>query len=589
MTDIVNHLNTDSAIPNSEISNRVASDALTPDAVIHNAVIPNAVTPNAAAATQVTAEAVRLDSRPDTVPAPMTDLPSIVDVGLANFVVPRSSRVKLLFLFGPLGALMAGGLVALLGPAIGVAFVSMVAVLIMVWNHPPIAGYAMIAGAPLIVGFGRDQVLPLLRPNEALLFALCALLGIRWLLYSRRVSVRLNRMDMVMLAVVFTGFLLPLLIQLGRLREVSADDAFYALVFVRIGLLYGIVRHTIRTPGQVRTALSLSLVAGVFVGILGTFDSLNLLGAAEKLNPYFPNDGQITDDGRGAATIGNPIGYGVYMAMNAMIAISMLLANERPRWLIAMAAVICSVGVFGSGQIGPSLSFLVGIAALALSTKSTYRLIRISLPALLVAMLVVIPLGERRINGFDAFAISGANRQAIHEQGGSDEGRNLFEANPGSSWDVRLYNLETFFLPEFRDPANVAFGVTPQARVASPREGEEFIWIESGILWLIWSGGVPLFLTWFGLLGVGAATARKQLSTVHGPVGIAAAATVGALAVVGVAMIFDPHMTLRGSADLLYPLLALMMTGWRLQKLSSQPEGDLAVANAPAHTERREL
>lgn len=556
---------------------------------IVNHVSPTPEIPHSADAAQVTKDAADLDARPDTVPAPVSDLRSILGLGLSNFVVPRSLRVKLLFLFGPFAALVAGGLVALLGPAIGVAFVAMVVVLVMVWNHPPIAGYAMIAGAPLVVGFGRDQVLPLLRPNEALLFALCALLGIRWLLYSRRISVRLNRMDMVMLTVVVTGFLLPLLIQLGRLREVSADDAFYALVFVRLGLLYGIVRHTIRTPGQVRTALSFSLVTGVFLGTVGIFDSLNLLGAAEILNPYFPNDGPIVDDGRGAATIGNPIGFGVYMAMNALIAISMLLANERPRWLIAIAAVICSVGVFGSGQIGPSLSFLVGIAALAISTKSVFRLIRISAPALVIALLVVVPLGERRINGFDAFAISGANRQAIHEQGGSDEGRNLFEADPGSSWDVRLYNLETFFLPEFRETANVLWGVTPQARVASPREGEEFIWIESGILWLIWTGGVPLFITWFGLLGIGIATARKQLRTVQGPVGIAAAATLGALAVVGTAMVFDPHMTLRGSADLLYPLLALMMTGWRLQKLSEQPRGDLEGAQAPAQTEWREL
>ena len=559
------------------------------DHVPTNPAILDSVVPDATGATQVSQDAGAVDSRPDTVPAPISDLPSIVDLGLSNFVVPRSSRVKLLFLFGPFAALITGGIVALIGPAIGVAFVAMVVVLTMVWNHPPIAGYAMIAGAPFVVGFGRDQVLPLLRPNEALLFALCGLLGIRWLLYSRRMSIRLNRMDMVMVAVVFTGFLLPLLIQLGRLREVSGDAVFFALVFVRIGLLYGIVRHTIRTPGQVRTALSLSLVAGVLLGILGIFDSMNLFGAAEKLNPYFPNDGFITDDGRGAATIGNPIGFGVYMAMNALIAISMLLANERPRWLIAIAAVICSVGVFGSGQIGPSLSFLIGVAVLAVSTKSVLRLIRISAPALVVALLVIVPLGERRINGFDAFAISGADRQAIHEQGGSDEGRNLFEANPGSSWDVRLYNLETFFLPEFRETANVLWGVTPQARVVSPREGEEFIWIESGILWLIWTGGVPLFLTWFALLGIGTATARKQLRTVDGPVGIAAAATLGTLAVVGVAMVFDPHMTLRGSDDLLYPLLALMMTGWRLQKVSNQARADLAVEIAPARTERREL
>ncbi|MFN3219098.1 MAG: murein biosynthesis integral membrane protein MurJ [Acidimicrobiales bacterium] len=491
---------------------------------------------------------------------------SVIDWAVAQLdffvAAPAPRRLTLGIWGGVFAALAAGAMVALVPPAMGVAAVGILVVSVVVWNHPPAAGYAMIAFAPFIVGFGRDQVLPLLRPNEALLFVLCGVLGLRWLAYSRRISIRLNRMDWVMLAIVFTGMFLPLTIQVARARPVGPDDIFYALVFVRLALLYGLVRHTIRTPGQVRTAIALSLATGSVMGVMGLADSLNLANAAEYLNPYFPNDNVLVDDGRGAATIGNPIGFGVYSAMNALLAIAMLLGGERPRLLIAGAALCCTAGVVGSGQIGPVLSFAVGIVALAIITRSTTRLLLWSMPALLVLSILAMPLAQRRISGFDGFAVRSVDREAIANTDNELQGEALFEINPGSSWDVRLYNLEMFFIPEFDDVTNVLWGVSPQARVSSPREGEEWIWIESGHLWLLWTGGIPLTIAWFTLGGVGLATARRRMLTEPGPVGIVAAATFAAIVTINVAQIPDPHMTLRGSADIFYPMLALMMTGW---------------------------
>ena len=505
--------------------------------------------------------------RVDTQAIPVERTRGWIDHLLGFFVVPPHSR-RWILAIAPLLALLAGGVAAAVDILIGAAFIGIVALTILVWNHPPIAGYAMIAAAPVIVGFSRGQVLPLLRPNEALLFALCAILGARWMLYSRRITFKMNRVDLCIGAIVLFGFLSPLLLQLGRLRPLSPDDVFYSLVFVRIALLYALIRHTIRTPGQVRTAIGFSLAAATFLGVVGIMDSANFLGFAEKLDPYFPSASYLTDDGRGAASIGNPIGFGVYQAINAQLALAMLLGGERPRRLLAIPALVCSVAVFGSGQIGPVLSFCFGLVALALVTKSTRRLISWSLPFLIIVSIVAVPLAQRRLTGLDGVAVSSSVREGIARIEGPDAGRAMFEANPGSSWDVRLYNLETFFLPEFAEPANLLLGVTPQARVSSPNKGEEFIWIESGHLWLLWSGGVPLFLTWFALIGVGMWTARRVMRGTVGPVGIAAAATFSTLMTVNVAQTFDPHMTLRGTADILYPLLALSVTGFAARSIT---------------------
>ncbi len=490
------------------------------------------------------------------------DVETLVD-NIFDFIqVPSRENYLRYGLIGFALTILCGFIVAFGGGSVGVAAIALVGLIVLVWIHPPIAGYIMIGTAPLIVGFSRDQVLPRLRPNEALLMVLIAVLAARWMIVSREIKFRLHRIDFVMLGIVGSGFFLSLITQVIRLRPLSVDDILYALVFVKLGLLYAMIRSTIKTPAQVRVALGCSLLFASGLGILGLMDSLNILATADRLNRFFPNDGFIVDDGRGAASVGNPIGFGVYQAINALIAIAMLLGNERPRKLIGFAAICTSLGVVGSGQIGPTISFIVGVIALALVTRSVGRLFRLSLPLLVIAIIITAPLIQRRVAGFDGHAIPSAVRESINNQPTWTQGESLFEANPGSSWDVRLYNLEMFFMPSFRDANNVVWGVTPQARVASPREGEEFIWIESGHMWLIWSGGIPLFVAWFAFIGVGMHTARRVMRSRAGPVGMAAAAAFGALAVVNVAQTFDPHMTLRGTADILYPLIALMMVGY---------------------------
>ncbi|MGI9609216.1 MAG: hypothetical protein ACR2NL_02875, partial [Acidimicrobiia bacterium] len=321
--------------------------------------------------------------RVDTQAVPVERFRGWIDHLLGFFIAAPANRRWILWV-APLVALVAGAAASAVSVVIGAAAVGILAIAVLTWNHPPIAAYAMIAVGPVVVGFGRGQVLPVLRPNEAMLFGLCAILGARWLLYSRRIVFKLNRVDFLIVALVLFGFLTPILLQLGRLRPVSADDAYYSLVFVRIALLYGLVRHTVRTPGQVRTAIGFALAAGAFLALVGVLDSTNFLGSAEKLNPYFPNDNAIIDDGRGAASIGNPIGFGVYQAICALLALAMLLGGERPRRVLAIPALLCSVAVFGSGQIGPVVAFCVGLGTLALLTKSTRRLIAWSLPFLLV-------------------------------------------------------------------------------------------------------------------------------------------------------------------------------------------------------------
>jgi hypothetical protein len=125
------------------------------------------------------------------------------------------------------------------------------------------------------------------------------------------------------------------------------------------------------------------------------------------------------------------------------------------------------------------------------------------------------------------------------------------------SWLTRLHNLETYFWPTLFSDFNWVLGVRPSARVVAPNQEYGYVWIESGYTWLLWGGGLPLLGSYLALavssIRKGAAFARR--ADAAGVAGTALAVTMSAQLFL---MLFDPHLTYRGSGDLVFMLLALV-------------------------------
>jgi hypothetical protein len=125
------------------------------------------------------------------------------------------------------------------------------------------------------------------------------------------------------------------------------------------------------------------------------------------------------------------------------------------------------------------------------------------------------------------------------------------------SWTGRLYNLRTYFWPVVSSDHNWILGVRPAARIPLTSKRFSYVWIESGYMWLLWGGGLPLLASYLAFVST---SVRKGWTHIRraDAAGIAATAVVTALCVQVVLMLLDPHLTYRGSGDALFLILALV-------------------------------
>jgi hypothetical protein len=443
-----------------------------------------------------------------------------------------------------LAAAVAVAPLAARSPTLAVVGVGGLALAGAVALHPPFAAFVLIAATPLIVGIDRGSVIPVLRPNEALALVLATGLCARLageIIAGRPFRPRFSRVDVAILALAVTGSVLPLLWMHARGADITQDDILYGLTFWKYYGLYLIVRASVRSVRDVQICLWLSLGAAAIVAVVAILQALQVFGVADLLATYYAPLGreQALDDMRGTSTIAAPQAVADVMTFNLAIAAGLVLRGSPRRTGLIALSLLLVFGALASGQFSGVLALIVGVFAFGYVTRRLTTTVLAFVPAAILAAVAMRPVVERRIAGFDT------------------------AAGIPPSWVGRIENLQTYFLPEFSNGWNIFLGVRPAARVAAPIEsGREWIFIESGYLWLVWSGGIALVLAFIFFLWT---TLRRVASVARArgdAVGVAAIASFTALVVVAVLQAFDPHLTLRGAADLCFFLLALSLAGF---------------------------
>lgn len=446
---------------------------------------------------------------------------------------------------------------ALAGVKIKYAVLAVVAIGLIGWvmARPATAAYLLIFVTPLIVGIGAGSVVPLLRPNEALIALFGAAIGLRWLARLRSGGIRrppMDRIDIALVALGVTSSVLPLAMMAVRQRPASTDDLLYCLVLWKLLAEYVIVRSVISTREQAMRCLVLSMAAAAIVSVIGIVQSLGLAGVPGLLATYTSSSGAdgMVAVGRGSSLLGLPSATADLAILNLGIAVAMIVRGHPRRLWLGGLAVLYALSVIAAAEFATVIGLVVALIALVAITRSG-RIAIYMIPVALFGGVLLWPVIQLRLSDFHSTA-----------------GLPL-------SWIDRLYNLRTFFWPVLFSDHNWILGVRPSARAAAPGIEGGYVWIESGYTWLLWGGGIPLLASY---IGFAVAVFRKGWAYVRraDAAGIAATAVTAAMCSQVVLMAFDPHLTFRGSGDALFLLLALM------RKLPARRTSPVSVSRSAA-------
>lgn len=456
----------------------------------------------------------------------------------------RSRRLRLdlvaLVVAGICLPVLTGALVAVSAIA-ALAVATVIGLSLLVWRKPAVAAYLIIGLTPLVAGIDRGRLVPVLRPNEALAVFLAGILVLRFFVLYRPgtpLRLRIGRIEASLIAIAVSSSILPLAWMFLQAKPISADDISYALVLWKFLGVYGIVRATVRTQRQVWFCLWASIGSAVVLGGLAIMQTLDVPGIRALLMTYwvpFGFEAQL-EIPRGSSTLSLPAATADVLIFNLAIAVAMLWKSRRQIAVLVTACLIFVIGTVAAGEFSSLFGLLVAVVCIALALRRL-DLLRYAPIGLSVAVIAAWPAVTHRLEGFQSV-------QGVP-----------------NSWIVRWYNLETYFWPDLFQGSNVLFGVRPSARVVVLSQGTGYVWIESGYTWLLWGGGIPLFAAfcWFVRNALKELWVRCQDLADWSAVAAVGAFT--AVVVIVALMNFDPHLTYRGTADLLFALLALSAVG----------------------------
>jgi hypothetical protein len=364
-------------------------------------------------------------------------------------------------------------------------------------------------------------------------------------------AMRLTGVDVSVGLLVLTGSLLPLGWMLLRGRHIAHDDALYSLVLWKYLAIFLIFRLTITNDREVHRCLWIVLATSAVVAVIGILQVQGWFGVPELLNRYFSPLGEIgsIDTSRASSTLGSTFAVGDVMTYSFAITAGLLVAGDRRRLTLAALAALFILGGVASAEFSTAIGLAVAMLAFGFVTRRLGRTLLAGGAAAVAAGVALEPVIQARISAFDT------------------------TSGLPPSWAGRYIDLKTYFWPPLGHDYNWLTGVRLSARVPTTHRTGGWIWIESGHTWLLWTGGVAFLLAFLVFLAVSLGATARIARLRPDAIGVAATASFTALSVMAVLMVLDPHLTLRGAADLSFALLALALSGSRVtqRRLDSTP------------------
>jgi len=441
----------------------------------------------------------------------------------------------------------AGLVAALFGSAaayglVGVAFAALLFATAAL--YPIFATYSYLVTLPIIAGIDRDTLLPLVRPNEALLALVVAgaVFG-AFLRYVRGDDIRPKfypAVDVPLGVFLLMSTVWPLTSLTLRGHIPTGEEYAAILPIAKLVGIYFLVRYTVTNEHQILRTIRFIVWPGAVVALIAVLQTLRFPLVTALLDTLWNSGANAANPDelgeRGSATLGSPIATGDVVIICLILVLccgARGLLGRRERLVLAM---ILGTGVFAAGQFSTWIAALVGFALIAWRFPDLRRQATRFAPLALVALVIGAPAFLGRLEGIGEYGLP------VPE-----------------SWLGRYDNLRYMYLPHF-DWVTTLIGVSPNTSVEAVERWREVIYLESGILYFLWIGGIPLLAAFLWLSLRVLRTVRPAIRH-PGAFGACASSLEIVWLFLLVLTLIDPHLQLRGTGDLIFTLLAITVGG----------------------------
>lgn len=434
-----------------------------------------------------------------------------------------------------LAAATAAGLAVVAAGPVVLVIVACSGLFVLCAVRPVVATYAYLASLPFLVGIDRGEILPLVRPNEALLVLVIAGVltgGVLRRAGGAPLRLRVRPLDGPLAAFFLLATVWPLTSLLLRGVAPAPEDMAALLPICKLVGVLLLVRTTVTTERGLLWCVRMIIWPAAAVAVIAVLQTLRVAPVIDLLAAYWPvgDDPTILAE-RGTTTFAHSIATGDYVLVALALVITFGLRGLIGRRERLVLGVLLGAGVLGAGQFSTWLAALVAGAVILWRVPATRPQVVRFLPVMAVAAAVGLPALAGRLASFG-------------------EGNLLPQ-----SWLVRWDNITHFYVPPLQG-LGLLLGVTPDTTLRAPETWREEIFLESGYLQLLWTGGLPLLCA-FAWLSVTLLRRARALGVRRDGVGAAASALEIAWVIVLVLSLLDIHLLLRGMGEVLFTLIAV--------------------------------
>ncbi len=428
------------------------------------------------------------------------------------------------------------GLLLLVSPWLALGATLGVIVCITALSKPILLCYLTIGAVALTSGIERGKLIPILKPNEAVLLFSAGIAFIVILTRKTYQSINLHLISPAIIMLIGGTILIPGISYLIRGTTLTIQDGLTLLAPLQYVLLFWLFTYLPRNNVERRRIIQLMLLCGAVVAAVGLLQGARFGFVTDLLHKWY---GSVHETK--AATVGRITSLmsawnvlGIFLMVNLLItwAFGISRPSDLGRVTIAIVMALCTVCLLVSGSYAGAIGLVLGIGIITVLLRGINRKTIILFMGLasvfLLATILFKPLIQERLNA--QFGYGGAVPESL------------------------IYRFKVWreiYLPAVQQ--NLLWGINPTVPTT-------FSWryTESQFLTLLFSFGLVGLIAFLAWIGITLTWLFHRFRQHNGMLKSVTAITIAILLVLSAAGFTNAVFTYSGTADYVWIILALV-------------------------------